>query len=58
MLYNIEFKFKDPYTKGNWKKQRCTVESLEECINIYGLEGDDVEYEITKIEEVKSWKDI
>jgi hypothetical protein len=36
-----------------WRTQHCTVESIEECIRIYGLNDSDVEYEIISVEEIK-----
>ena len=50
MLY-IEFEYKDQYTNGNWSKQSCTMESLQECKEFYGL-GVDCEYRITKVEDI------
>lgn len=52
-MKRITFKFKDQYTKGNWKTQRCTVKSVDECIRIYGLDEPGVEYEIVSVEEVE-----
>lgn len=51
-MLRIDFEYKDALSKGEWRKQSCTVSSVEECKRIYGL-GIDCEYRITKIEEVK-----
>ena len=51
-MLNITFKFRDGYcTPDHWITRHCTVESIEECIKIYGLEEPDVEYKIITIEE-------
>lgn len=42
----IKFKYRDEYTRGEWNTQECKMESLSDCINIYGLDSDDVEYKI------------
>ena len=42
-MLKIIFKYKDIYTKGDWRIQECIMPSLQECINIYGL-GTDCEY--------------
>ena len=52
-MINIEFEYKDRFSNGKWNKQSCTVSSVAECIKIYGLNDGDVEYRITKVEEVK-----
>ena len=39
------------HTKGEWRRQECTVRSLEECKRIYGL--DKCEHRILEIEELK-----
>ena len=46
----IVFEYKDKYTKGEWRKQSCSCETLEDCIKWYGL-GVDCEYRIVSIEE-------
>lgn len=51
-MLKITFEFKDSFSHGHWQKRECEVESVEECIKIYGLEDDDVEYRIIKIEEI------
>lgn len=52
-MKRITFKYFDDYCRdGKWRTQSCTVESLSECIKIYGL-GVDCEYEIISIEDVE-----
>ena len=51
-MKKITFKYKDAYTRGEWKTQTCEMESVEECIKWYGL-GVDCEYEIISVEDVK-----
>lgn len=50
-MYNIEFEYCDQYTNGEWRRQRCTVSSIAECIKIYGL-GVDCDYRIISVEGV------
>lgn len=54
-MVQVIFEFKDEYTHGKWQRQSCTVESLDECIEMYGL-GRDCEYRIIDIQEVKNGK--
>ena len=51
-MLKITFKYADAMNGWEWRVQRCTVESLEECIRIYGL-GQDCDYEILEIKEVE-----
>ena len=50
-LKRIVFEYKDEWTRGEWRRQQCTVRSLEECKRIYGL--DKCEHRILEIEELK-----
>ena len=50
-MLKITFRYKDALSHWEWRTQKCTVESVEECKRIYGL-GIDCEYEIIKIEKV------
>ena len=50
-MYNIEFEYCDRYTNGEWRRQRCTVSSIAECIKIYGL-GVDCDYRLISVEGV------
>ena len=51
-MVHIKFEYKDALSKGEWRKQECTVSSLHECKRIYGL-GIDCEYRIISVEEIK-----
>lgn len=50
-MVRVKFKYRDVYCYQNWNEQECIVESVEECIKIYGL-GIDCEYEIISVEKV------
>ena len=50
-MYKIDFEYKDKFSNGNWNKQSCIMESVEECKKFYGL-GVDCEYRITNIEKI------
>jgi len=50
-MLKIKFKYRDDYSHGEWREQMCIVDSVKECIEIYGL-GIDCEYEIISIERV------
>lgn len=52
-MLKITFKYADVMSNWEWRTQSCTVESVEECIRIYGL-GTDCEYEIISIEEIEN----
>ena len=51
-MKRIKFRYRDEYTHGEWRKQECTMDSLEECKSVYGL-GVDCDYEIISIEDVE-----
>lgn len=51
-MLHIKFRYRDDYSKGKWNEQECYVNSVRECIKLYGL-GIDCEYEIISVEEVK-----
>lgn len=51
-MLSITFKYKDYLSKGKWNTQHCTVESVNECIRIYGLDDDDVDWELISVEEI------
>lgn len=51
-LVNIEFEYCDAMSNWEWRRQQCTVSSVEECKRIYGL-GIDCEYRILSVTEVK-----
>lgn len=50
-MVRVVFEYMDRYTNGEWRKQRCIVESVEKCKEIYGL-GIDCDYRIISVEEV------
>lgn len=49
-MRKIKFKYRDEYSHGEWREQECVVESVDECIKIYGL--NECEYEIISVEEM------
>lgn len=49
-MKKITFKYADALSKWQWRTQHCVVESVAECIKIYGL-GIDCDYVILKVEE-------
>ena len=53
-MKEITFRYRDDMSKGEWRTQTCTVESVQECIRIYGLDTDSTvkEYEIVSVVEV------
>lgn len=50
-MKSITFKYRDNWSNWEWRTQHCSVESVEECIKIYGLNDAGVEYEILSVEE-------
>ena len=52
-MVKVVFEYMDRYTNGKWNEQRCIVESVEECKEIYGL-GIDCDYRIISVEEVQN----
>lgn len=50
-MLHIKFEYMDAYSNGNWNRQECTVESVDKCIELYGL-GKDCDYRIISVEEV------
>lgn len=51
-MVQVKFRYKDKYTRGEWSYQECIVESVDECIAIYGLNIDCDEYEILEVTEL------
>ena len=49
-MVKIKFRYRDDYNYPNWSEQECVVESVKECIEIYGL--NECQYEIISVEEV------
>ena len=54
-MVRVVFEYMDRYTNGEWNRQRCIVESVEKCKEIYGL-GIDCDYRIISVEEVQNMK--
>ena len=52
-MVRVVFEYMDKYTNGEWNRQRCVVESVEKCKEIYGL-GIDCDYRIISVEEVQN----
>lgn len=49
-MLHIKFRYQDEYTGGEWSYQECVVNSVKECIELYGL--NECRYEILEIKEV------
>ena len=49
-MLKIKFKFADAMSNWEWRERQCIVESVDECIRIYGL-GEDCDYEILEVKE-------
>jgi hypothetical protein len=52
-MFHIKFKYADALSGWQWREQECNVSSIDSCIKIYGLDKDDVKYEILKIEKIE-----
>ena len=52
-MVRVVFEYMDKYTNGEWNRQKCVVESVEKCKEIYGL-GIDCDYRIISVEEVQN----
>lgn len=50
-MKRITFRYADAMSNWQWRTQQCIMESVDECIKIYGL-GVDCDYEILSVEEV------
>lgn len=50
-MLRIKFEYRDQYTNGCWNKQECIMQSVSECIRMYGL-GVDCEYRIVSVEDL------
>ena len=53
-MVEITFRYKDAMSNWEWRTQHCIVESIAECIRIYGLDESDVEYEILEVKEINN----
>jgi len=51
-MLHIVFEYCDSYSNWEWRRQECTVSSVEKCKEIYGL-GIDCDYRIISVEEVE-----
>lgn len=51
-MKEITFEYRDAYSHGAWRKQKCRVRSVSECIKIYGLNESDVEYRIVEVKDI------
>ena len=51
MMYKITFEYCDAYSRGEWRKQTCVMDSVGQCIKVYGL-GIDCDYRILSVEKV------
>ena len=52
-IYDITFLYADSLSNWEWRTQHCRASSVEECKRFYGLEKDDVKFEIIEVKEVK-----
>lgn len=50
-MQEIVFRYRDEWSRGEWRTQHCVVQNVEECKRIYGL-GVDCEYEIVSVKDV------
>ena len=51
-MLRIIFEYKDRYTNDKWKRQSCTVTSVDKCIEFYGLNDHDVDYHFISVVEL------
>lgn len=50
-MVDVVFEYRDEMSNWKWRRQHCTVSSIEECIKIYGL-GVDCDYRIISADEI------
>ena len=50
-MKEIVFEYKDAYSRGEWTRQSCIMNSVEECKKTYGL-GIDCEYRILNVRDI------
>ena len=50
-MKKITFRYRDKLSDWKWRTQTCIVPSVEECMKIYGLNGNSVDYEILEVED-------
>lgn len=51
-MKHIKFRYKDELSNGEWRYQECILDSVESCIEVYGLA--ECEYEILSVEDIES----
>lgn len=51
-MLHVVFEYADSWSGWKWKRQECVVESVRECIKLYGL-GVDCDYRIISAKEVE-----
>jgi hypothetical protein len=49
-MIKVKFRFKDQFTHGEWYYQECTVKTIQQCIDWFGLY--DLEYEILEVTKI------
>lgn len=47
-MVEVVFKYRDAVSRGEWREQSGTYDSVEECIEMNGL-GDDCEFKIISV---------
>lgn len=52
-MLKIKFRYADAMSNWKWREQECTVDSVKECVELYGL-GTDCEYEIISVKEINN----
>ena len=50
-MVKVKFEYRDDYSRGEWRKQECVANSVEECKKLYGL-GIDCEYRLIWVAKV------
>ena len=50
-MKRITFEYADEQSNWEWRQQTCTMPTVEDCIEWYGL-GVDCDYRILNVEEV------
>lgn len=50
-MKKITFRYRDALSNWKWRIQHCIVPSVEECLKIYRLSGNSVDYEILEVED-------
>lgn len=53
-MVKVDFRYKDELSNWEWRNQSCTVTDVNKCIEFYGLDKPDVEYEILKVTPTES----